>query len=250
MQNIRTNIQALNKQDPAPFSDDIIHNYCTYLKDNNIYLTNGKKDYIAPIPLNRVIGIDQGYGDDATWGQCLEGRWLKRLKRNLIDLEDNPQYYLPEVDQPSPSFTKIGADYFIIAGKHRTIIAKFLSHFNPQVFRNRSPFEFAKVTEYFIDTEFTSIKNRFDAIANTYSSLIFKLQHTAVENDPSFLLVREKGGNRKSEAFTRAQTYQVLDALEHPSVKEKWKSRSPYCTNNIYSFIPYQTCFKVLFIKP
>lgn len=244
MQNIRTNIQALNKQNPAPFSNDIIHNYGTYLRNNDIYLKDDREHYVASIPLDQVVGIEQMYGDDSTWGQCIEGRWLKRLKPRLIELEDNPQYYLSEVELPNLSFIKVGSKYFISTGKHRTIIARFLSYFNPEVFSKRSPFEFAKVTEYFIDTEYASFKRRFDAIADNYPSLIFKLQHTTAEDDLHFLLVRENRANGRSEVFTRAQAYQVLDALESPSIKEKWNSASAYYSSNIYSFIPYQTCFK------
>ncbi len=107
MQNIRTNIQALNRENPAPFSDYIIHNYYTYLRKNCIYLNNDSKHYVRAIPLDQVIGIAQGYVDDSTWGQCLEGRWLKRLKRNLTELENNPQYYLSEVEQPVHPLSKL-----------------------------------------------------------------------------------------------------------------------------------------------
>ncbi|MCR9306509.1 hypothetical protein [Vibrio diabolicus] len=247
MHDIRTNIQALNKQNPAPFSDDIIYNYGTYLRENDIYLKDDAEHYMASIPLDQVVGIDQMYGDDSTWGQCLEGRWLKRLERRLVELENNPQYYLSEGELQNLSFLKIGDKYFISAGKHRTIIARFLAYFNPEVFRGRSPFELAKVTEYYIDTEYTSFKRRFEAVADNYPSLTFELQHTTAEDDLRFLLVREKGPNGKLEAFTRAQAYQVLEALETPSVKAKWNSGSAYYTSDIYSFIPYRACFKALF---
>ncbi|GIU25596.1 hypothetical protein L2719_10265 [Shewanella schlegeliana] len=245
MKNIRTNIQTLNKQAPAPFSNDIIQNYNTYLRRNDIWLKEKGEDYLGPIPLDQVIGIDQMYGDDSTWGQCLEGRWLKRLKSRLIQLEDNPQYYLSECEMKKLSFIKVGDKYFISEGKHRTIIARFLSYFNPEVFNGRSPFEFAQVTEYFIDTEYNSLKGRFNAIAESYPSLQFKLQHTTSEDDLHFLLIKEKKNFGRSKVFSRTEAYQVLNSLESPSVKEKWNSGPA----NIYSFIPYQTCFKALFGK-
>ena len=247
MHDIKTNIQALNKQNPAPFSNDIIYNYDTYLRKNGIYLKDSSERYMSSIPLDQVVGIDQMYGDDSTWGQCLEGRWLKRLERGLIELENNPQYYLSDCELKNLSFLKIEDKYFISTGKHRTIIARFLAHFNPEVFSGRSPFELAKVTEYFVDTEYASFKKRFDAIADSYPSLTFELQHTTAEEDLRFLLVKEKGHYGKFEAFTRAQAYQVLEALESPSVKDKWYSGKTHYYSSIYSFIPYRTCFKALF---
>ena len=69
MQNIRTTIQDLNKKNPAPFSNDIVHNYGTYLRNNEIYLKDDSEHYVVPIPLDQVIDIDQMYGDDSTWGK-------------------------------------------------------------------------------------------------------------------------------------------------------------------------------------
>lgn len=249
MNNIRTNIQDLNKQKPAPFSDDVIYNYGTYLRENNIYLKDDVKYYVDSIPIDNIVGIDQMYGDDSTWGQCLEGRWLKRLDRNLVDLEINPQYYLSENELSSLSFIKVEDKYFIRAGKHRTIIARFLAYFNPEVFSERSPFQFAKVAEYHVDTEYVYLKRRFEALAVKYAGLTFELQHTTRTSDRSFLIVKEKGHRVKLETFSRDQAYQVLEALENPSMKAKWNSvKEPY-NSNIYSFIPYQACFKALFGK-
>lgn len=247
MHAIRTDIQTLNKQNPAPFSGDIIHNYGTYLRTHELHLKDHADHYLASIPLDQVVGIDQMYGDDATWGECLEGRWLKRLDRSLAELENHPQYYLSEEELHNLSFIKIEDKYFIRAGKHRTIIARFLAHFNPDVFNDRSPFALAKVTEYYIDTEFTSFKERFAAVADHYPSLTFELRHTTNENDLHFLLVKEKEASNKIEAFSRAQAFQVLEALENPSIKAKWQSRHVYRSSNIYSFIPYRTCFQALF---
>lgn len=248
MQTIRTDIQALNKQEPAPFSDGIIHNFDTYLRANNIYLKDEKEHFVAPIPLERVIGIDQMYGDDATWGDCLEGRWLKRLTHNLTDLNRNPDYYLSDAEMDGLSFNKVGENYFIRTGKHRTIIAKFLAHFNPEVFSGRSPFQQASVTEYFVDTEFTDLKRRFEEIAKKYPALSFTVQHTTSEGDTSFLMVRELDSSRNFAGFSRSQANEILSALENPSVMSKWKWwHSDYCPNDIYSFIPYSACLKNLF---
>lgn len=247
MHNIKTNIQELNEQTPAPFSDDIILNYGTYLKDNDIYLSGRSEQYLSSIPLDRVVGIAQMYGDDATWGQCLKGRWLKRLDRRLKELVDNPNYYLSKGEPEHLSFIKIGDKYFISEGKHRTIIARFFAHFNPELFSERSPFERATVIEYFIDTEYASIRKRLDALAVRYPSLRFELEHTTKQNVRSFLLIEEKHSYGRLEAFNRGQIYHVLDALENPSVSSKWKAGRVGHSSNIYSFIPYATCFKALF---
>ena len=78
MHYIRTNIQALNKQNPAPFSNEIIYNHDTYLRKNGIYLKDSSERYISSIPLVQVVGIDQMYGDD-------ENSLLKLLYAGILN---------------------------------------------------------------------------------------------------------------------------------------------------------------------
>lgn len=249
MHEIKTDIQALNKRSPAPFSDDIIFNYGTYLREHDIHLKGNAKRYVAPIPLDKVIGIDQLYGDDSTWGQCLEGRWLKRLESRLVELEINPHYYLSETKPHNLSFIKVGDKFFISQGKHRTIIARFLAYFNPEIFRDRMPFSLAKVIEYEIDTEYAFIKKRFEAVAINYPALTFQLKHTTTEDDFNFLVVRQEKPNCKVLVFNRIQAYQVLESLENPSIKAKWQSSKGLYSCDIYTFISYRTCFKASYVN-
>lgn len=83
------------------------------------------------IDLSKVMGHDQGY-PPMTWKYML--RSLKRIDRRLQEVKKNPNYYL-ENFKSDLTFTEIDGCFFILEGKHRTTVAKYLTHFNPQKFQ-------------------------------------------------------------------------------------------------------------------
>ncbi|MCG9575353.1 hypothetical protein L1D14_03795 [Vibrio tubiashii] len=246
MMKLRTNLQQLNNDQKAPFSDDTIHNYGTYIRENNIYLQHKVDRHVEDIPIDKIVGIDQMYGD-GTWGECLEGSWLKRLERNLTELSDKPNYYLTDTAKDGISFIKIGDMYFIKQGKHRTIIARFLAHFNPDHFTNVSPLRNVEVTEYFIDQEYLEMKAKIEEVAAQYPDLEFRLNHTTATDDHSFLLVTGRNSVLSMESFTRDQFNHVIAGLTDPRLNEKWASDRTRPTSNIYAFISYSKCLKSLY---
>ncbi|CCO44184.1 hypothetical protein VIBNISOn1_1050010 [Vibrio nigripulchritudo SOn1] len=244
---IRTNLKQLNADNPTPFSEDIIHNYYTYLRDNSIYLKAEHKSYMGVIPVDQVVGIDQMYGDDATWSDCLNGAWLKRIERNLEALTSNPLYYLDTQEKSGLSFIKIGDHYFISQGKHRTVIARFFKHFNPQMFSDSEPSLHAYITEYFIDREFMIMKHRLEQLNQDWSSLQMEINHVTSMNDPQFLIIRKRGDLYEDARFTRAQYETVVDALTNCCIGDKWRSHRKMHDPNIYDFISYAQCLSNYF---
>ena len=185
---MHTNIQELNIASPAPFSNDILINFTKFITDNDIHLKDETFDYRCDIPLNKIVGIDQMYGG-GSWGSCLEGSWLKRLDRGLIELNDNPNYYLSDEPKEGLSFKKVGEYYFITGGKHRTIIARFLAHFNQDVFNGYSPLRNVMVTEHFVDEEFYHLRARIERLGDNFPQLTFKVEHYTDEDESGFLKV-------------------------------------------------------------
>ena len=243
--NIETDLVRLNENDPAPFSGTIIHNYHTYLEANGVYLQNRVELKVESVPVELIVGIDQMYGDDARWGDCLNGTWLKRIKRNLNELYNNPNYYLDDTDKAGMSFIKIENQYFIQSGKHRTVIARFLAHFNPTLFED-SPLKSIPVTEYFIDHEFTEMKVRLLELAKRHPQLEFEVSHTTDNDDLGFLLISEVDHKGAYVSFCRNQYDAVIEGLTQPSLREKWRSQKEWYSTSVYSFISYSQCFKHL----
>ena len=242
---IVTDLVRLNENAPAPFSETIIHNYHTYLEANGVYLQNRVEEKVEAVPVEQIVGIHQMYGDDANWGDCLQGSWLNRINQNLEQLRSNPDYYLNDTCKAGMSFIKIEDKYFIETGKHRTVIARFLAYFNPNLFEE-SPLKSIPVIEYFIDHEFTEMKVRLLELAERHPQLEFKITHTTDTDDLCFLLISEVDHKGAYVSFCRNQYDAVIAGFTQPSVREKWRSQKEWYPTSVYSFISYSQCFKHL----
>ncbi|MDI4652625.1 MULTISPECIES: hypothetical protein [Pseudoalteromonas] len=244
---MNTEIQTLNNQTPAPFSHDNLINYGEYKNSNNICLTSEQRYFRGDIPMDKIVGIDQMYGD-GTWGECLEGKWLKRIASNLEELRANPEYFLSD-QHHNLSFIKVGDNYFISEGKHRSVIARFLAHFNPERFTGVSPLRNVSITEYFIDTQYLDIKRKVDNIAQRYPHLVFKLKHYTSQSEVGFLKVSFKKGelpvSNMYEFYSREEVDHIIGALDNPTFSGKRLSVKPSRNRlSIYDFITYKECLK------
>lgn len=209
LHHMKTDLQLLNEKFPAPFGDDIIQNYNEYIIENDIYLWSEEKQLVTDIPLDMVTGIDQGYGGK-TWAQCLNGAWLDRLSTIMSDLKRKPYYYLRDCPKFDMDFIKVGDDYFIRQGKHRTVIARFLAHYNPEYFSDRSPLKNIPVREYFIDNKYPKIKAVLFEIEKLHPELHFNLERTTALDDEKFLRVQSISGHEIMKCISRLQVDEVL----------------------------------------
>lgn len=235
---LRTNLQELNEKTPAPFTNDVILNYSDYLRSKGITLFPNYQKIIEDVPLEKIIGIDQMYGD-MKWGDCLDGRYLKRINRNLQELERNPDYYLSDIEKSGLSLKKIGDEYFINAGKHRVVIARFLEHFNPHAFQNLSPLRNVEIYEYFLDYEFMDIQSSVKEIEKDFPELHFSLTYTDKADEVCLTIVRT-GSYNGSERYTRSEVPCCLEKLKNPSIVQKFRTEK---THNLLSF---KQCLAVL----
>ena len=235
---LKIDLHRLNEESPAPFGNDTIHNFYQYLRDNDLYLHAESKSLVMDIPLDKIVGIDQMYGGK-TWAQCLNGSWLKRIDSNLSRLKETPEYYLCDRPKKDIYFTKVNDKYFIVAGKHRTIISRFLAHFNKDVFNDRSPLRNISVTEYFVDTEYTRIKHEIAEVEKLYPHLKFELEHTTSVDSRRCLIIQQNDHPYHCELFSRSEVWNIISILRRPKLKDKlvdslssWKPGS-----NIYNGI-------------
>jgi hypothetical protein len=118
---------------------------------------------MAWIDLSKVRGTHHPGYCEKTWFELLPTnpdayehidcgeRWayqgeMKNGWTNLRELRSNPAYYLEVTPKILWSFAKIGEEYYITQGNHRTIMGRFLLSVNglPQLVRGVS------VTEYHV----------------------------------------------------------------------------------------------------
>lgn len=211
MVTIKTNIQELQSRFPAPFSTQKLVNYGEYLHNERITLRHHSINTMGEVPLSQVIGIDQLHGD-ISWADLLSGRGLKKLRENLERLERNPHYYLSDQEKEKLEFVKIGTCYFVKSGKHRTVIARFLEHFNQQQFLNRNPLGEVKITEYFPDYEFMALKASISKLEPYFPQYDFFLDYTDDEHQACLAIVDHTGVATISE-FTRTEIPDVVERL-------------------------------------
>lgn len=219
---LRTNLLELNNNSPAPFSNDVLVNYWDYIRRNEIVLFPHYTKAVADIPLKNVIGIDQMYGD-MTWGQCLTGKGLKRIESNLEHLDRNPSYYLSATEKSGLSLKKIGDNYFISTGKHRVILARFLEHFNPDVFSSVSPLRNIDVYEYFVDTEFMDFQREISALKKAFPELYFSLTYSA-NNEQTCLTIHRINSSLGCENYTRSEIPGCIDRLKNKAATHQYKA--------------------------
>lgn len=118
----------------VPYSEDSL----ALLNRDDIQKTGG--DYAGSVDLTKVVGTThRSYGGRA-WGvlkptEDSDRCGLQRLERSMRDLKANPEYYLSRSKKVGWEFLKIGDEYYIDAGVHRTILARFFLGANqlPQV---------------------------------------------------------------------------------------------------------------------
>ena len=126
-----TNLRLLAKQDPPTFHMKKL-SLAGWWSEPLFFSAERQIVKDITIDLSKVIGLDQGY-PQMTWGYMLNS--LKRIDRNLMELKNNPDFYLDSL-RSDVTYTDIDGNFFISQGKHRTTIAKYLTHFNPDKFPN------------------------------------------------------------------------------------------------------------------
>lgn len=235
---IRTDLRELNNVSPAPFSDDFIICQSDYLTEKGIYLYPGSETVQGSVPLDKVIGHSQIYGE-MKWGDCLKGRYLKRIDRGLRELQERPEYYLSDVEKAGLSFTKIENDYFIVSGKHRTVVARFLEYHNAEVFRNRTPLSNVTIHHKRVDYDYMKLKLEVEELKEMYLNLEFIMSYTS-QNSENCLSVHPKNYGLRSEFYTRGELASCIRTFKKPSFKRKLESE------RTHRLISFRDCFKTL----
>lgn len=236
---LKTNLRELNALNPAIFANDLIICQSDYLDKTAIYLHPEYNKIQGNVPLDRVVGHSQMY-DEMTWGDCLAGRYLKRIDSGLRWLEANPSYYLDSSPKEGVAFTKIGNDYFIITGKHRTVIARFLQYYNQNVFASASPLSNVSIFERTVDYQYMALIKEVDMLKELYPNLEFVMEYTH-SNEELCLSVHPRRYGMPSGFFTRSELTDCISDFKKPSLMKKLNS------SKTHQFVSYSDCLKSFF---
>lgn len=107
------------------FSRDLIEHFDTSR------VASATKAVVTSVDLSRVIATTHRDYAGSTWGDLkprASGSRVAPMKRqgaNLSHLRQNPHYYLGESEKEHWSFLRLGDDYIIESGNHRTVYGRF-----------------------------------------------------------------------------------------------------------------------------
>lgn len=235
---MKTNLLELHQHQPAPFINEKIANVDDIFRQKGVYVWPETRTLYEDVSTDKIIGHTQIY-DTLSWGEGLEGKHFKRMERNLAELAKNPEYYLEETCKSGVGFTKVEDEYYINVGKHRVIIARFLEHYNPDIFAERGALRNVEVVEHIVDTEFTKLANDLKIIDDQSPHLRFILDYVSANDQVCLTAIH----GQKMQFYTRKEALQFVAAHKSPSLMKKLSGHKGH------TFISYQQCFKALFAK-
>lgn len=139
-----------------PFRSEIIKGDCgvfcnTFLDD--LFLTKTHYFENGSVPVSNIVGSGHvDYQNIFTWGDFLSRG--KRIENAIRLAESNPQYYYDRNEKIGMSYVRVGVDYYIQGGNHRSAVAKFLYFLDN---RYTEAIHGVQVVECFIDHEAKSL---------------------------------------------------------------------------------------------
>jgi hypothetical protein len=159
MSSINTNLHSLLQSKQPYFANERMEHF-DYSTFHGVPRTTTPASE-GSVDLTRVRGTVHSDYSGSTWLELLptnpddfthleywerlghEGK-MKRGWRCLRAMRENPTYYLNEEEKEHWGFYKIGSDYYISEGNHRTVVARFLLALNerPEIVRGVSVTEF------------------------------------------------------------------------------------------------------------
>lgn len=149
---LKTNIHALMKETPPPFGSEKLISFSLKEYKDDLYYQSFIAD--GEVNLAKVKGTCHSDYYGYTWQELLPSNpddylHLDKSKRHthqgkmkrgwncIYDMRENPNYYLENCPKDNWSFYKMGENYYISEGNHRTVIARFLLSLNgyPEIIR-------------------------------------------------------------------------------------------------------------------
>lgn len=165
---VNTNLVDLNRDKPAPFSSEKMVDFFEYTKQENFFFKEEFNYYEGCVPIDKMVGTSQRH-KVREWGDAL--LYMKRIKQRLNCLKENPDYYRDQDKKDHITYIKVNENYFADDGVHRTVIAKFLLHFNSEFFGDKPVLGTVGIRELALDHSFMRLKSEIDKLVSRNSNL-------------------------------------------------------------------------------
>lgn len=114
--------ERIQQAGDIPFKDEIILD-CADLKQNP-FLIETRFASNTSIPVSNIIGSSHPNYQGISWSNFMAGG--KRIESRIKQVDESPEYYYAPGQKDHIGFLKFSNGYFIEAGNHRSVIAKFL----------------------------------------------------------------------------------------------------------------------------
>lgn len=231
-----------------PFKNDLIKgdlgDFCSIATDSP-FLEKAYFCQNVSVPVSKIVGSGHpNYRIGIAWGEFLEKG--ERITSAIRQVDANPEYYYSKENKDHFSFLRIGDEYYITAGNHRAVLAKFLFFLDGRYDENVFG---ADVTECIIDHEskglidllHEAIKKanmtneigvnvtRYEAKKGTDKSYTIYQYQTTLKvvntNRPEHSVLIENLSSRKSKDLVKS----LIQAFD----ERKWWS--PYFSSNLYA---------------
>lgn len=210
LSNMRTNLVELANGNPPPFDslepvpdfDDV--------EENLILCETPTIEHGVSVPLDKIVGLDRSDVYNVSWN------WLLRNQRNKLSynqLEGNPEYYVGADSPNGMEYTELNGEFYVAGdGKHRTVIAKYLAHFNPDHFPIEPVIPNATVYRYVVDDQFMvrfrSVKRKLVKKGLTHMSLQW-VTFTQCKGNGKFHLFNPKREYQEGFTYSKADFHEL-----------------------------------------
>lgn len=220
---IRTNLQELNAANRAPFDRQELVNLQDITRERELVFSSVKpQEARMDVRLSDIVGHDQMY-DALVWGDCLmKGKALKRLERNLEYLKSAPDYYRQLLaNAEALSFVKVEDEFYISTGKHRTVILRYLAHFNPEIFGDDPILRNVHITEdRVIDYDYMSLRNQLTDVTDKMG-ITLHMHYTRRTSDEICATLHSDDFQAGMLSVKRSEIKALVHALERPEWLKK-----------------------------
>lgn len=181
--------ERIQQAGDIPFKDEIILD-CADLKQNP-FLIETRFASNTSIPVSNIIGSCHPNYPGISWGDFMTK--AERIERCIKQADESPEYYYAPDQKVHIGFLKFSNGYFIEAGNHRSVIAKFLFFLDDKY---NQYLHGVHVTEYIFDKKgellVNDLINKIDAFG--YKEIINISIECIKEN-------RESAGNPDISSF-------------------------------------------------
>jgi|TARA_R100000027_G_scaffold46396_1_gene35303 hypothetical protein len=230
LSNMRTNLVELANANPPPFDslepipdfDDV--------ESDMILCETPTVDHGVSVPLAKIVGLDRPDVYNVSWNWLLRNQ---KKKLSYKELEGNPEYYLGADSPNGMKYTELNGEYYVAGdGKHRTVIAKYLAHFNPDHFPTEPVIPNATVYRYAVDYQlmerFRAAKRKLEKKGLNHISLRWVSTHQG-KGKGRFHLYNPNREYHEGYTYSKADFHELESLISRSNLYNRWLGGERQC---------------------